>query len=202
MSNLIITIISIALVAVVALIGIWYGGGAFSNTSVTAQANTMIAQAEQISNAIRVLSLDNGGIQSYPGAINCTLNGSALGNALISGRYIQSIPGQSFHGDLCGGGPIYTPGRWAYMDGTGSCAGPIKILVTEFGNNSYLQTNCGYPTTDYRPVCNAINKLQGVTTPPNDTSWVTLFSAMGNYNFICEENYSYPGLFYFLYRVF
>jgi len=203
MSNLIITIISIGLVAVVALMAVWYGGGAFTNASANAQANTMIAQADQIG-AIRLWSSDNGGVQDLAGSRGnqCRLNSGPLATALINGRYLQSIPGQDFHSSLCNSTPM-APGTWTISEGDGDCnATPFKILIAAFGNNASLQSACGFPTTDYRSVCNAINKIQGVTTPPNDISWNTLLTALGKYNFICEENYSFPGMFYFVYRVF
>jgi len=204
MSNLVITIISIALAAIIAIMGMWYGGSAFTNSSANAQATTMIVQADQIANAIRLWSSDNGGAQDLAGSRGnqCRLNSGPLGTALINGKYLQSIPGQDFHSSICNNTPM-APGTWTISEGDGDCnTTPFKILVAAFGNNTLLQTGCGFPTTDYRQVCNAINKVQGVTTIPNNTSWNVLLSTLGKYTFICEENYSFPGLFYFVYRVF
>jgi len=204
MSNLIITIISIALVAVVALIGIWYGGSAFSNTSVTAQANTMIAHAEQIASAMRLWSMDNGGLQTGNNVGSaCKLNGSAFETALINGKYMQSTPGQAFHSGLCGNGyHNYSPGAWAVTaDGSCSSTTPIKTLVATFGNVSYLQTNCDFPTfaMDASKVCDAINKTQGVATPPSIGSWTVMETTLGSHSFICEQA---GGIYFFVYRVF
>lgn len=53
MANLIITIISIALVAVAALMGAYYGGTAFLEAQSKANANTILNQGRQINAAIR-----------------------------------------------------------------------------------------------------------------------------------------------------
>jgi|GEM_PF-3972330 len=54
MANLIITIISIALVAVLAIAGIYYGGSAFGESQSTAIANGLNQEAAQISAAINL----------------------------------------------------------------------------------------------------------------------------------------------------
>lgn len=51
MANLIITIIAIALVAVASLMGAYYGGRAFLDARLRAQASTLVAQGQQISGA-------------------------------------------------------------------------------------------------------------------------------------------------------
>ncbi|HCM83815.1 MAG TPA: hypothetical protein PKW15_08280 [Alphaproteobacteria bacterium] len=61
MANLIITIISIALVAVAALMGAYYGGQAFLQGQAKARANRVIAQGEQIVAAWSVYAANNGG---------------------------------------------------------------------------------------------------------------------------------------------
>jgi len=61
LSNLIITIISIALVAVLAIVGIFYGGAAFENGQAKAYANAIAEQAQQINNAAVQWQADNGG---------------------------------------------------------------------------------------------------------------------------------------------
>lgn len=61
MANLIITIISIALVAVAALMGAYYGGTAFLQGQAKAQANSLINQGQQIAAAWLTYSANNGG---------------------------------------------------------------------------------------------------------------------------------------------
>ena len=61
MSNLIVTIISIVLIAVAAVMATYYGGVAFSNQTPIAWANTIITQSTQIYGAGQMYSGNNGG---------------------------------------------------------------------------------------------------------------------------------------------
>lgn len=61
MANLIITIISIALVAVAALMGAYYGGTAFLQGQGKAYANSFVSQGEQIIAAWSIYAADRGG---------------------------------------------------------------------------------------------------------------------------------------------
>lgn len=61
MANLIITIISIALVAVAALMGAYYGGNAFLQGQAKAQANSLVNKGQQIGAAWQIYAADHGG---------------------------------------------------------------------------------------------------------------------------------------------
>jgi hypothetical protein len=61
MSNLIITIISIALVAVAALMGAYYGGSAFLQGQSKARTNQFINIGNQIISSWTYYAVDNGG---------------------------------------------------------------------------------------------------------------------------------------------
>ncbi len=61
MANLIITIIAIALVAVAALMGAYYGGRAFLQGRVKAYANTLASPAQQVVAAWALYATNNGG---------------------------------------------------------------------------------------------------------------------------------------------
>ena len=61
MFSLIITIISIALVAALAVATIYYGGSAFTQGSSKAAAATMVSQAQQIAGAVVLFENDNPG---------------------------------------------------------------------------------------------------------------------------------------------
>ena len=82
MSNLIVTVISIALVAVAALMGAYYGGAAYMEGMAKAQANQLIEGAKQITGAWTMYANDNGG--SY------TLN--ATGSWGVGGSPIELVP--------------------------------------------------------------------------------------------------------------
>lgn len=61
MFNLIITIISIALVVAMAAAAVYYGGSAFTQGTAKANAATLVTQAQQINGAITLYKNDNGG---------------------------------------------------------------------------------------------------------------------------------------------
>jgi type II secretory pathway pseudopilin PulG len=61
MFQLIVAVISIALVAALALASIFYGGEAFTRSQLKAQVTTMINQAQQISGAQTLYKTDKGG---------------------------------------------------------------------------------------------------------------------------------------------
>lgn len=67
MSNLIITIISIALIAVAAIVGIFYGGNAFQGGSAQAQANGIAAAFSQVAASLVLYEADHGGDSPYSG---------------------------------------------------------------------------------------------------------------------------------------
>ncbi len=68
MFALIITIISIALVAALAIASIYYGGTTFSQGIAQAQGSTIVNQAQQIGAAVTLFENDNGG--SAPSSIS------------------------------------------------------------------------------------------------------------------------------------
>ena len=88
MANLIITVISIALVAVAALMGAYYGGSAFMEGQAKANANSLVQGAEQIKGALTMYATNHSG--SYNGA----LSGNTL--APLVPDYLSTIPTYSF----------------------------------------------------------------------------------------------------------
>lgn len=86
MANLIITIISIALVAVAALMGAYYGGAAFLQGQEKARANAMINGAQQIAAAIDLWRLNNGN------ATEINASGPSAFNFLVSQGYLTQVP--------------------------------------------------------------------------------------------------------------
>lgn len=80
MFSLIITIISIALVAGLTLATAYYGGSAFQQGSARANASTLVAQAQQITGANTLRANDNGGV--FATSVS----------DLVSGNYLSAIP--------------------------------------------------------------------------------------------------------------
>ena len=79
MFSLIISIISIALVAALALASIYYGGEAFNKGTTDADASTVINQGQQIQAAVTLADVDR----------NETV--TALAD-LVTGEYLQEVP--------------------------------------------------------------------------------------------------------------
>jgi hypothetical protein len=85
MANLIITIISIALVAVAAIMGAYYGGTAFLEGQAKARANAIINKAQQIGAAWILYTSTNGGARDI-----------TPWSSLVTGSYLQSTPINDF----------------------------------------------------------------------------------------------------------
>ena len=127
MANLIITIISIALVAVAALMGAYYGGSAFLQGQAKANANTLIAQGEQIVAAWSIHAADRNGnwaaltnvtglttstpaylasVPRPPSGVTSTVNDwtlanlSSIGSGTANGVYLQ-LTNDTVGGTLC-----------------------------------------------------------------------------------------------------
>ena len=83
MFSLIITIISIALVAALAVATIYYGGSAFTKGSAKAAASTVVAHAQQVTGANTLYANDNAG------NFNNVISGVG---SLVAGGYLASAP--------------------------------------------------------------------------------------------------------------
>lgn len=81
MFNLIVAVISIALIAAMAAASIFYGGEAFSESTARATANTLINQAQQIDGAQSLYRIKNSG----------TYWGGSIGQFVDDG-YLQAVP--------------------------------------------------------------------------------------------------------------
>jgi len=79
MFQLIVAVISIALVAALAIASIFYGGEAFTKSSDKAHVTALVNQAQQISGAYQLYKTDNG---TAPATIA----------DLVSGGYLASLP--------------------------------------------------------------------------------------------------------------
>lgn len=88
MANLIITVISIALVAVAALMGAYYGGQAFMDGQAKAKANTVAAGFSQVDAALQVYNSQTGSIYNFPGAGG----GWNFVFAILGTNYLSAVP--------------------------------------------------------------------------------------------------------------
>ena len=92
MFSLIVSIISIALVAVLAAASIYYGGDAFTKGSAKALASTVVTQAQQISSANTLFKNDNGGLSADEvAAASVDADDTGL-TQLVSEEFLASAP--------------------------------------------------------------------------------------------------------------
>lgn len=80
MFNLIITVISIALIAALSLASIYYGGDNMSKGTARSNAATLVNQGQQLNGASALFRNDNGGTDV------------AAINDLVTGGYLASVP--------------------------------------------------------------------------------------------------------------
>lgn len=83
MFNLIVSVISIALLAALAIASVFYGGEAFTNSSEKANVTTIVNQAQQIAGAAALYRTENG-YNPPVGVIDSS-------HALV-GKYLAQVP--------------------------------------------------------------------------------------------------------------
>jgi hypothetical protein len=99
MFSLIITIISIALVAALAVASVYYGGSAFSQGTAKASASTLVAQAQQIAAANTLYANDHAGTFTNDVGV------------LLSEGYLSAIP--AVNSDLAHDDEVEGLAEWA-----------------------------------------------------------------------------------------
>lgn len=80
MFSLIITVVSIALVAILTYVAIYYGGSAWSNSKQKADAATMINSGQQIAGAVQMYRNDTGNVPAD------------LSELVSNSKYLTAIP--------------------------------------------------------------------------------------------------------------
>lgn len=103
MFQLIVAVISIALVAALAIASIYYGGAAFSNSSLRANVTTLVNGGQQISGAVTLYKTDFGG--SNPRVTAAQGENAAVND--LTPNYLASMPGVA---------PFVT-GGWSLVSG-------------------------------------------------------------------------------------
>lgn len=88
MFSLIITIISIALVAALALATLYYGGSAFNKGSAGAEASKLINEGQQVNGANAIYNAESGSVTTPITTVT----------GLVTGTYLAQVPA-SFAGD-------------------------------------------------------------------------------------------------------
>lgn len=109
MANLIITIIAIALLAIMAIAGAWYGSSAFQGAQAKAQATRLVASAQQLMNGWLAWSLDNGGTVNPTATLVTPYCNGTIPNFLIP-AYVSSEPSLGDIGNQHGTFPM----KWVF----------------------------------------------------------------------------------------
>ncbi|HCM83579.1 MAG TPA: hypothetical protein PKW15_01280 [Alphaproteobacteria bacterium] len=215
MANLIITIISIALVAVAALMGAYYGGQAYMQASVKARANQIVNGAKQVAAAWQLWALDNAStLYGFPTA--------EFADTLVP-NYLTQIPtvgtdSSAPKGSMTGPNELPYDFRPTVINqGTSRCntfnvsvctGSPVTLgmITTVFNTVSYnmYSTDAGWYDLDNK-TCLEITKM---ANGPNATlqSYGSRYSgALGSTlwtkQFDCHRNGA-TNLYTFYYRVF
>ncbi len=184
MANLIITIISIALVAVAALMGAYYGGAAFLEGSAKANANMIMNQALQINSAVMLWWTNTNRTQSNIPDWN---NLARTSTSLIPG-YLSSMPQLPSGFDkweiiFTNGGGFINYTAIATEDASGTFTGMVIYLAND--------------STKSLSICQQFNKIATGSTsiatiadPLSGTE--TVASIFGGYKMRCFLNGGYP----------
>lgn len=124
MFNLIVAVISIALIAAMAAASIFYGGSAFGEGTAKAQASTLINNGQQISGGQQLYMIDNSG------------NRANAISVLTGGGYLQAVP--SAPATVIAAAAVWQideVGRFAYIalddDNTGQQNSPAHTVCAE-----------------------------------------------------------------------
>jgi hypothetical protein len=155
MFSLIITIISIALVAALALATLYYGGSAFNKGSAEANASKIINEGQQINGAVQLFRADiaNGTLTPATKNPDATVGGASDINLkdVVSAKYLQQLPA-SFSGEEA-----------VLVDSTATgFKGLVKTAAVD------------------GEVCKAVNTKAGIaTTPADETAFVGLSKVFG-----------------------
>jgi hypothetical protein len=99
MSNLIIFVIAVLLVAVGVLMAIWYDGGVYDQGQVKSQALAILKASEQIAEAWQIYATDHGGDSSLPCSPTCFY--SVFSSTFVP-KYLDQMPNLA---DIASGGP-------------------------------------------------------------------------------------------------
>lgn len=196
MANLIITIISIALVAVAALMGAYYAGEAFYSGQAKAKANSIVNAANQIEGAIRIWASTNlKNNTDYPDWNSVT----GASSQLITGYLTQMpVPLENKKFELL---MVNGSGNMSPLTSAGTTYGPISAPGYFMG--LYMQLDPS-PTVEGMPLCKEINRISvGNTVVPNIADFMGSSAApsvLSGARFLCINDTT-TGNDFFIYRV-
>lgn len=108
MFNLIVAVISIALIAAMAAASIFYGGASFSSSTAKAQASTLVNNGQQISGGQQLYMIDNSGNRN-------SVNDMGAANGLVTLKYLQAVPTPPSGVTVAPGWRVAATGEVAYI---------------------------------------------------------------------------------------
>lgn len=199
MANLIITVISIALVAVAALMSAYFGGAAFIDGQAKARANTLVSHAEQLAAAARLWSANNAGRTDAFGPLNggtCSFHPNNCPGYACAQPYLNQVPSQSWHTGM----GVYS-WSWLYANGQSSCSGQGGSLI---GGNVLVTQIYSTDLSSIDKVCKFVNDAVGAPYPVAYVYPTQDFATpLANYPYLCVKGTNVDTrLNYFVYRVF
>lgn len=155
MANLVITIISIALVAVAALMGVYYGGSAYLSANPKAMANGMVNDFQQIESAWKVWATQNNGTIDPGDTAIIAFNRSLTSNNPLVPTYLAAYPKTSMLGtDL----PICSPLVTEWMMVKWSSPGVDTSCLAQSRPVDALRISKYYSTLNFQ-VCDQMLKI-------------------------------------------
>ena len=169
MFNLIVAVISIALIAAMAAASIFYGGEAFGSGTAQAQASTLINNGQQVGGAQQLYMIDNSG------------NRANAISVLNSNGYLQALP-------TAPDSVIETGAAWE-IDSTGQYAFIALDDDNTGQQNSAAETVCG-ELADQGAAANVLSDTTAVdaTGIVAATGAGVLNTALGDSQFACVSS--------------
>lgn len=186
MASLIITILSIAIVAIVSIMGVFYGGTVFQNEAPQVWANAAIAQDQQLFAAFNVYSANNGGANFTTVGFSDLINDGYLstwpdvimagpspntGN-VKTGVYdgTNCAPVNGYQGQISRDGAVILNTNVVYLNmvlndpytGTCNSGGPVSNA-----GHGYGFEDARYSNHPYVQLALAINKITGAVPSTN-----------------------------------
>ena len=113
MFQLIVAVISIALVAALAIASIFYGGDAFNQGSLKANVTTLVNGGQQISGAQALYKTEHAGVSAKHLEEDATATPPVTADEVLVGEYLNAVPGIS--GAATGEWNLTTDGKIAHV---------------------------------------------------------------------------------------
>jgi len=203
-ANLIITIISIALIAVAAIMGVYYGGTAYQAASAKAKAVALVEAASQTAAAWRVYALERGGntlIPSIPSSHTalCSDMFAPLIPAHLASR--PAVPRLGTTPSQCLTPYYDSVGEYSNVSGTGNpCCGTGWQHYATSNQTGLLMLWWGDDAEVCREIVRMARGPTAVMGSSGSGAWAPSGTPAGGATFDCYH-WQHPDAFAFYYKV-